>query len=73
MSMKNIVKLNPTVCVVGKTYQIIIVTEQDALISVRVGDKTYYNPAMAYGYPAPVFTELQFLQMCWMVNAVIHL
>ena len=43
MSMKNIVKLNPTVCVVGKTYQIIIVTEQDALISVRVDDKTYYN------------------------------
>ena len=41
--MKNSVKLNPTVCIVGKTYQIIIISEQDALISVRVGDKVYYN------------------------------
>lgn len=41
--MKNIVKLNPTVCAVGRTYQIMIVSEKDALISVRVGDKAYYN------------------------------
>ena len=41
--MKDIVKLNPTVCVVGKTYQIMVLSEQDALISVRVGDNVYYN------------------------------
>ena len=41
--MEKIVKLNPAVCVVGKTYQIMIVSQQDALISVRVGDKYYYN------------------------------
>ena len=41
--MENILSLNPTVCVVGKTYQIIVITERDALISVHVGEKTYYN------------------------------
>ena len=41
--MNDIVKLNPTVCVVGNTYQIMIISEQEALLSVRVGDKTYYN------------------------------
>lgn len=35
-------KLHPTVCVVGKTYQIMVVTEVEALISVQVGEKTYY-------------------------------
>lgn len=41
--MKSPVKLNPTVCVVRRTYQIIVVSEQDALISIRVGDKLYYD------------------------------
>lgn len=41
--MKSSIKINPTVCIVGKTYQIMIVSEQDALISVRVGEKSYYN------------------------------
>jgi len=35
-------KLNPTVCAVGKEYQIMILVEKEALISVRVGDITYY-------------------------------
>ncbi len=41
--MNDIVKLNPTVCIVGNTYQIMIITEEEALISVRVGNKVYYN------------------------------
>ena len=41
--MEKVMKLHPTVCVVGKNYQIMIVTEKDALISVRVGDKKYYH------------------------------
>ncbi len=41
--MTDTVKLNPTVCIVGNTYQIMIITEQDALVSVRVGDNVYYN------------------------------
>ncbi|MDY4976920.1 MAG: metallophosphoesterase [Clostridia bacterium] len=41
--MEHVMKLNPTVCAVGKNYQIMIVAEQDALISVRVGDKIYYH------------------------------
>ena len=41
--MNDIIKLNPTVCVVGKNYQIMIKTEQDALISIRIGNKTYYD------------------------------
>lgn len=35
-------QLHPTVCPVGKEYQIMIVTQQEALLSVRVGDKEYY-------------------------------
>lgn len=41
--MGNAVKLDPTVCVVGNTYQIMAVVEEEALLSVRVGDKTYYH------------------------------
>lgn len=41
--MNDIVKLNPTVCIVGNTYQIMIITEQDALVKVRVGNNIYYN------------------------------
>ena len=41
--MNNILKLNPTVCVVGNTYQIMIITEQEALISICVGTNVYYN------------------------------
>ncbi len=41
--MNDIVKLNPTVCVVKDTYQIMIVTEQEALVSVRVDEDVYYN------------------------------
>lgn len=41
--MNSIVKLNPTVCVVGNTYQIMVITEQQALISIRVGNNVYYN------------------------------
>lgn len=36
-------KLNPTVCIVKNEYQIMILTEEEALISVRVGETTYYN------------------------------
>lgn len=38
----DIVKLNPTVCAVGKMYQIMIIAECEALISVRIGEKIYY-------------------------------
>ena len=41
--MEGILSFNPTVCVVGKTYQIIVITKEDALISVRIGEKIYYN------------------------------
>lgn len=41
--MGNAVKLDPTVCVVGNTYQIMVVVEEEALLSVKVGDKTYYH------------------------------
>lgn len=41
--MSNALLYNPTVCVVGEMYQIMIVTWCDALVSVRVGEKTYYN------------------------------
>lgn len=41
--MNNVLKFHPTVCPVGKNYQIMVVTWCDALISVRVGDKIYYN------------------------------
>lgn len=41
--MHDTVKLNPTVCVVGNTYRIMVVTAEEALMSVRVGDKTYYH------------------------------
>lgn len=41
--MKSAVKLHPTVCVVGNTYEIMIVTDEEALISVKVGDITYYH------------------------------
>ncbi len=41
--MNNVLKMHPTVCVVGKTYQIKVVTWCDAFVSIRVGDKTYYN------------------------------
>ena len=33
---------HPTVCPVGNHYQIMIVTEREALLSVQVGEKTYY-------------------------------
>lgn len=36
-------KINPTVCIVKNEYQIMILTEEEALISVRVGENTYYN------------------------------
>lgn len=39
--MQTITKLHPTVCAVGRSYQIMIVTECDALVSIRVGDKMY--------------------------------
>ena len=41
--MNDIVKLNPTVCIVRNKYQIMIISEQEALISVRVGNRVYYN------------------------------
>lgn len=41
--MNNIVKLNPTVCIVGNTYQIMTITQRDAMVSVRVGNNVYYN------------------------------
>jgi len=41
--MESILKLNPTVCAVRKNYLITVVTEKEALISIRVGDKLYYN------------------------------
>lgn len=41
--MHNVLLYHPTVCAVGKTYQIMVVTWCDALISIRVGEKTYYN------------------------------
>lgn len=36
-------KINPTVCAVGKNYQIMIVLDYDALVSVRIGQNVYYN------------------------------
>ena len=41
--MRNIVKLNPTVCAVKDMYQIMIVSEDEALISVHVGDNVYFS------------------------------
>lgn len=41
--MNEIVKLNPTICVVGNTYQFMIVSEQEAMISVSIGDNVYYS------------------------------
>ncbi len=41
--MESAVKLNPTVCVVKDTYQIMVTAEEEALISVKVNGKTYYN------------------------------
>ena len=41
--MEKIIKLHPAICAVGRNYQIMIVTECDALVSVRVGEKTYFS------------------------------
>ena len=41
--MNNLLKIHPTVCPVGKNYQIMVITWADALVSVRVGNKVYYN------------------------------
>jgi len=41
--MNEIVKLNPTICVVGNTYQFMIVSEQEAMISICIGDNVYYS------------------------------
>ncbi len=41
--MQSITDFHPTVCVVNDTYQIMILTKTDALISVRVGDKIFSN------------------------------
>ncbi|MBR1970598.1 MAG: metallophosphoesterase [Clostridia bacterium] len=41
--MNNVLKYHPTVCAVGNTYQIMITTWCNALLSVRVGNKVYYN------------------------------
>lgn len=35
-------RLNPTVCAVGKDYQIMIMAEEEALYSIRIGEKVYY-------------------------------
>ena len=35
--------VTPTICIVGTEYQIMIHTDVEALISVRVGENTYYN------------------------------
>ena len=40
--MKQTLTYHPTVCPVGSTYQIMIVTEREALLSIRVGQKIYY-------------------------------
>lgn len=41
--MNRLLKFHPAVCPVGKNYQIMINTWCDALVSVKVGDKVYYN------------------------------
>lgn len=41
--MQTITDFHPTVCAVRDTYQIMILTKTDALVSVRIGDKTYAN------------------------------
>ena len=51
--MSNALKYNPTVCVVGEKYQIMVVTWCEALISVRVGEKTYYNHSNGIRISAP--------------------
>lgn len=51
--METIMKLHPTVCAVGKNYQIMIVTECEALIGVRVGEKTYYHHSNGIRISAP--------------------
>lgn len=38
-----ILKTSPAVFAVGSTYQIMVQTEREALVSVRVGGKTYYD------------------------------
>ena len=40
--MKQTLTYHPTVCPVGSTYQIMIVTEREALLSIRVGQNIYY-------------------------------
>ncbi len=40
--MRSALLYDPTVCVVGENYQIMIVTWCDALVSIRIGNKTYY-------------------------------
>ena len=41
--MESIIKFNPAVCVVGNAYQIMVITQKEALISICVKDKIYYN------------------------------
>lgn len=41
--MQTITDFHPAVCAVGNTYQIMILTKTDALVSVRIGDKTFAN------------------------------
>lgn len=41
--MKNIIKYHPAVCPVRDTYQIIVVTQCEALISIKVGNRYYFN------------------------------
>ena len=41
--MNEIIKLNPAICVVGNTYQFIIISEQEAMISISIGDNVYYS------------------------------
>ena len=41
--MNSVLKHHPTVCPIGDSYQIMVVTWCNALLSVRVGDKVYYN------------------------------
>lgn len=40
--MRNALLYHPTVCAVGKQYQIMVMTWCDALVSIRVGEKTYF-------------------------------
>ena len=39
---ESFMRLNPTICAVGKDYQIMIMADTEALYSIRVGEKMFY-------------------------------